>query len=228
MNSGLSAARVLSRVTVGKYQTSLLRFSLYIGIFANALWACENLIQKIQIFLVYLVDGLLFALLIAPYVFYYFLSTRSTCRIPNATFKLPPILYLIRGPGTAVLLGAVPCVNATPAGWCVSSQTSGCCYNLAASVFQQENSVCPYLPSGFFCWWPVVILLLTDQAAHVGSHAASFTGMPVTGGYPPIYSIRGEHLPGVGSVAGWLEGHFNELWDSGWWPLVTNPSQSKN
>jgi len=95
---------------------NLLRFSLYIGIFANALWTCENLIQKIQIFLMYLVDGLLFALLIAPYVFYYFLSTRSTCLIPNATFKLPPILYLIRVPGTAVLLGAVPCGNATPAG----------------------------------------------------------------------------------------------------------------
>lgn len=122
--------------------------------------------------------------------FIIFLSTRSTCLIPNAIFKLPPLLYFVRVPGTAVLLGAFQCTNATPAGGRVSSQTrvpSLCYYyNLAASVFQQENSICSYLPSGFSCWWPVVVLLIRDH----GSHAASATGTPAAGGYCLIYSTE--------------------------------------
>lgn len=129
-----------------------------------------------------------------PMPFIIFLSTRSACLIPNAIFKLPPTLYFMRVPGTAALLGALQCTNATSAGGRVSSQTRvpSLChyYNLAASVFQQEDSVCSYLPSGFFCWWPVVVLLIRDQGAHVGSHATSSTGTPVAGGYCLTYSTE--------------------------------------
>lgn len=56
---------------------------------------------------------------------------------------------------------------------------------LLESVIQQENSVSTYSPSGFFCQWPVVVLLITDQ----GTHALPM-GAPVTGDYCTIYSTE--------------------------------------
>lgn len=105
LNSGLSTASVLSSVTMGKYQTSLIYSGfLYTGIFANALQAYENLIQKIEIFPIYLVDGLLFALFNRSKrlsLLFWLLFIRSTRLTPNATLKVPPVLNLMRVPAKA-------------------------------------------------------------------------------------------------------------------------------
>lgn len=61
---------------------------------------------------------------------------------------------------------------------------------LLESVIQQENSVSTYSPSGFFCQWPVVVLLITDQGTHAESHDALPMGAPVTGDYCTIYSTE--------------------------------------